>query len=188
MAAAEVSFDALADSVSVAWARELPGGSGAAIAESILGLLSADETERNNSYFTLENYLLPQGVLDEASYHALPFLLKLVRDRVALGYIYELLVYMTISAQPGAHDKGIQINGEAQSLTSACLARIVDGLDLYLRDLQDRELPKDCRFGALSIMCRLCEHRTTWLPVVQQVYETEQDPELRSDIGEWLSD
>jgi hypothetical protein len=172
----------------VEWARYGQGGFGASVAEMILGLISKDDVERQKSCSQLEDCLLPQGVLDEVSYHAIPFLVELIKEGVAPGCVYELLVPMTIAAQPDAYDEGIEIAGEAKSLTEACRRRIAGGLDFYLRDLQNRNLAKDPRLAALSTACRIRERRSEWLPIIRRVYGTEDDAEMRSAIWEWLSD
>lgn len=172
----------------VAWHRYEHDCCGASIPDGIVGLTSVDDVKRRESCDRLEDCLLPQGVLIEASYHAIPFLVELIRDDMAPECVYEMLVLMTIAAQPDAVDEGIRVNGDLRSLTESSRNRIADGLGSYFRDLQNRGLSKDRRLAALSIVCRLRERRDEWLPLVRRVVDAEEDPEMRREMLDWLSD
>ncbi|WP_437710023.1 hypothetical protein WMF45_35615 [Sorangium sp. So ce448] len=172
----------------VEWYRYEHDCCSAFIPDVIIGLISGDDVRRQESCDRLEDCLLPQGVLVEASYHAIPFLVELIREGMAPGCVYELLVLMTIAAQSDAYDEGIRVNGNLRSLTESSRGRIADGLGSYCRDLQNRNLSKDRRLAALSIVCRLRERRDEWLPLIRRVYDAEQDPEMRREMLYWLSD
>jgi hypothetical protein len=158
------------------------------VAANIVNLLSDDPMIKETHLRQLERNLLPQDVLCEAAYYAIPFLLELLQDERARGSVYEILPLLAICSQPEAYDARFAPDGEEQSLTRACRASLEAGVSYYVRDVQDRSLPNSCRLNALSTVCRLRDRKNDWFPAIRRAFDTESDPEMRQAIEEWLSE
>ena len=163
--------------IAVDWSAYQRVGFGS-IPNTVLGLLRAKPSERPSWRDRLELCLLPQATLVGGTSFAVPFLLELLRERVASGEIYSVLVLVVICTE----------DDRSGELGENCRERIRSGLDVYLRDLADVGLRIGVRSLALDLTCRLKEQRLTWEPVVRAVYKSEPSSAMRAEIREWLDD
>ncbi len=171
----------------VDWSRYQQGILRRDIPDCFLGMFSrfAADGERSRSW--LEEKILPQGVLVEAAYYAIPFLVEMIREAQSLETVYDLLLPVTMCAQPDAHDEGIVLEETRCSLTRACRERIATGIPYYLRDLRDADLPRSCRTNALLVLGGLPDWSESWPAELRSIREHETDPELRNEIEALLA-
>ncbi len=161
--------------VAIKWSLVERNGFGS-IPTTILGMCRADADERATWRERLELCLLPQSGLGEGTSYAIPFLLEMLGARVASDDIYSVLVPIAICA----------MDFKDGGLAAKCRKELAAGLDVYLRDLADRNSPIGVRSLALDVICRLDSERMVWEPVLRNVYASEQTSVIGTEIREWL--
>jgi hypothetical protein len=117
---------------------DVASGKGGHVPQAFLGLISPDETVRNESYWQLDNEVVCQSDLYGAAYYVVPFLLDMLRERVPHGRdrIYDLLYEIANGDAPQTvrirtHD------GDEIPLKNACAREINKGVDIFRRDVAD---------------------------------------------------
>jgi hypothetical protein len=108
------------------------------VPDALVGLLSDDEAIRKRSYWGLDNVVVLQSDLYEAAYFVVPFLIRMLRERVPHGrdLVYNLL-YEIANGHTLPTVKCRTMEGDEIGLRDACLREVNKGTAIFTRDLSD---------------------------------------------------
>jgi hypothetical protein len=130
-------MQSLADELArIPWSTlDVASGKAGHVPKALLGLLSPDETVRNTSYWQLDNEVVCQSDLYEASYFVVPFLLKMLHEPVRYGRdrIYDLLFEIANGSAPPTVECRTH-EGEQVPLKVASFREVEKGMDVFKRD------------------------------------------------------
>jgi len=110
------------------------------VPKALIGLLSPDESIRNRAYAQLDNEVVCQSDLYNSSYFVIPFLIRLLADKVEYGRdrMYDLLYEIANGYAPS--DVKCRTNeGEEMTLKEACDRELKKGLSTFRNDALDHD-------------------------------------------------
>jgi hypothetical protein len=132
-------------------------GDAAHVPDALRGLVSFDPEERETSYWKLDNFIILQGGIYEASFYAIPFLLEITKSSAEHGKdrAYDLLTEIANGWE--AENASCMYFGEMMSLTDACKRSISDAYEVFLREVANTK--SNLREKALDLLISLDFHR-----------------------------
>ena len=111
-------------------------GKASRVPEALLGLISAADETRNQSYWRLDNEIVLQSDLYEAAYFVVPILIQMLREKPAHGReeIYDLLYELANGYAPETivcH----RSDGHIVPLKQGCREEIKKGMSIFKSDM-----------------------------------------------------
>ena len=163
-------FDELAN---IEWGElKQAHGNASHVPEAIRGLISKSITEREASYWKLDNHVVLQSDLYESAFYVIPFLIEILKSESELGrdHIYSLLYEIANGYAPDG--LVIEYSGTQLPLTKACHERIGKHIDIYLSEVEAKE--SKYRPDALELLCVLPEQKGVTLPRLKKIADKEK--------------
>jgi hypothetical protein len=153
------------------------------------GLCANDAQERERAAALLETALTGQGELYEAAPYAVPFLLRLVRERaVGAPSAYRVLYEIGRHNALGPEASRFRLPGwhvETMSLRDACREAVRSGMDLFLRDAEDPAI--NYRREAFELLLSFYFDDERVRERLPTLLERENDVELRAELLDVLA-
>ncbi|MDP5208574.1 hypothetical protein [Microbulbifer sp. 2205BS26-8] len=153
------------------------------VPSAIKNLISEDAKTREASYWQLDNHIVLQSDLYEASFYAIPFLIEILQSDTSLGrdYVYDLL--FEIANGHAAQELKCSYDGQELGLREACRVSIIDFLPVFLSEVAD--LNSSCREQALDLLMSLSEAKEKIVPVLSAILS---DEGAESKLGNKLNE
>lgn len=147
-------------------------GNAATVPSAIKNLISEDAKTREVSYWQLDNHIVLQSDLYEASFYVIPFLVEILQSNTSLGrdYVYDLL--FEIANGYAAQEVKCSYDGQELELREACRAAIIGFLSVFLNEVTD--FNSGYREQALDLLMSLTEAKEKIVPVLSEILSNEK--------------
>jgi hypothetical protein len=166
----------------------------------LLGLLDRDIEVRKKNYWKIDNVVVVQGGLYEGAFFLVPFLLEMLRvNATAKEEIYNLLfeiangvsrpesqIRYSIQETPFVFYLPRPSAGIFEPLCCACRGAVLRGLPLFMRDLENGNLPEKRK--ALDLLTSFIEHKYLVRTFLKNLAEKETDSDFSQQLLATLSE
>ena len=152
-------------------------GSASDVPGQIRALASTDQTEREHALYDLFGNIWHQGTVYEASAHAVPFLIELVREPAVQGKVGILgLLDCLATGDPGRRSEH----------AGGTRAAVETGVQVYLHLLNDDDW--QTRLAAAKVLATCDGHRDLAATSLLESFERETDPRVHFGLLLCLGD
>jgi hypothetical protein len=167
---------------------------------ALLGLTSANQAKREESYWQIDNYVVVQGSLFEGGFYVVPFLVEMIRSGLEeKTEVYDLLFEIANGSQVTSTKVKYSIvkdsfsyylpdeNGDfAQFLQVACRGAVLKGFLDYVTDMECGKL--QTKEKALELITSFDEHPRLLKTVLQAALAKEMNPSFRSRLAQSIEE
>lgn len=161
-------------------------GSSEYVPIALKGLISNDEKEQEASYWKLDNHVVLQGDLYQASFYVIPFLLEILAKNIRNGrsYVYDLLFEIANGVAP--EKVPCDYDGMTLTLTKGCKRAVAGGLDLYLEEILDDN--SNSRENALDLIVSLEKYAVDVIPRLTEIKNKETDSKFKAKLEKAIAE